>query len=61
VHELTNDREQAFRDLVREIIFKYADQVTADWHHFVAALDLPPEKCGRRAFTPPSYRNMLPR
>ena len=45
VHTLTKDRGQAFLDLVREIAFRYANQVQDDWQHFVAALELQPGEC----------------
>lgn len=61
VHTLTDDQDQAFLDLVREIAFRYADQVRDDWQHFVAALELQPGECEPLPFTPPYYRNMLPR
>ena len=60
VHTLTDDQDQAFLDLVREIAFRYADQVRDDWQHFVAALELQPGECEPLRFAPPSYRNMLP-
>ncbi len=61
VHTLTDDQDQAFLDLVQEIAFRYADQVRDDWQHFVAALELQPGECEPLPFTPPYYRNMLPR
>jgi uncharacterized protein (DUF2252 family) len=61
VHQLTDDRDETFRSLVREIAFGYADQVMTDWQYFVTALDLAPDECRGQGFVPPSYRDILPR
>ncbi len=60
IHTLTDDQDQAFLDLVREIAFSYADQVRDDWQHFVTALELQPGECPPLPFAPPSYKTMLP-
>jgi hypothetical protein len=60
-HKLTDDRDAAFLEQIRNIAFDYADQVEVDWQHFVKALELAPGECGKKAFVPPSYRDMLPR
>jgi uncharacterized protein (DUF2252 family) len=61
VHQLAGDQAEAFRNLVREIAFSYADQVMTDWQYFVSALDLTHDECRRQGFVPPSYMDMLPR
>lgn len=61
VHALSDDQDKAFRDLVREITFSYADQVQSDWKCFKTALEPGPGECDKLAFIPPSYRDMLPR
>jgi len=61
VHKLTDDKDMAFLDLVREVAFSYADQVQADWEYFKAALEVKDGDCDKLAFVPPSYRDMLPR
>lgn len=60
-HQLADDQAEAFRNLVREIAFSYADQVMTDWQYFVTALDLASDECRGQGFVPPSYRDLLPR
>ncbi|MEM7028246.1 MAG: DUF2252 family protein [Chloroflexota bacterium] len=61
VHMLTDDQDEAFRNLVKGVAFGYADQVMTDWQYFVGALDLNAEEQTSPSFFVPSYRDMLPR
>jgi len=60
LHQQVEDREEAFRNLVKEIAFNYAEQVQSDWESFVASSDLFVEECKGKFFDPPSYRDLLP-
>jgi uncharacterized protein (DUF2252 family) len=58
--QLVGNQNEAFRNLVREIAFRYADQVKSDWKSFVASSDLFVEECKEQYFVPSSYRDLLP-
>lgn len=61
INKLTKDREEKFLSTIRKIAFKYTEQVLEDWDYFVDALDLDSNECQEQPFSPPTYRNMLPR
>ena len=58
--QLVGNQEGAFRNLVKEIAFRYADQVKSDWKSFVTSSDLFVDECKEQYFVPSSYRDLLP-
>ena len=60
VLRLVDDRDEVFRNLVKEIAFRYADQVKSDWKSFATSSDLFVEECKGQYFVPSSYRDLLP-
>ena len=58
--QLVGNQDEAFRNLVKEIAFNYADQVKSDWKSFTTFSDLFVEECMEQHFVPPSLKDLLP-